>query len=162
MRKPLPYGDADEVPLSTSLWDLVGSCRCPPRVEVLLSLVPGPLSVGAIADLLLYELPHVSAHLRLLRGAKLVTAEPRQKQRLYRLGPAVRAERSSVQTVLTLMSDDGCELVIRIPDSGPLHRSMAPALRSRLHSASTAGSGDAGVRVRPGGGERPSRRPSGR
>nr|WP_244574664.1 metalloregulator ArsR/SmtB family transcription factor [Cohaesibacter sp. ES.047] len=55
------------------------------RLRILLCCLPGPISVGDIADKL--DLSHslVSHHLRLLRGARLVKGERRSKQVFYEI-----------------------------------------------------------------------------
>ena len=55
------------------------------RRAILDLLGKGGLSVGEIAAALPISRPAVSRHLRLLKGAKLVTEEPEGTRRIYRL-----------------------------------------------------------------------------
>jgi DNA-binding transcriptional ArsR family regulator len=57
----------------------------PNRLRIVDLLRDGPLSVGAIGKALRLNQPQVSKHLRVLRNARLVEAEPRAQQRLYGL-----------------------------------------------------------------------------
>jgi DNA-binding transcriptional ArsR family regulator len=72
----------------------------PHRRAILERLRTGEHSVREIADGLPISRPAVSRHLRLLRDAGLVTAEPRGTQRLYRLhDEGVEAVRAYLETV---------------------------------------------------------------
>ncbi|WP_024889097.1 ArsR/SmtB family transcription factor [Luteimonas huabeiensis] len=55
----------------------------PTRLRVLLACLDGPIAVGDIARRIGASQPLVSHHLRLLRGARLVRGERRQRQVLY-------------------------------------------------------------------------------
>lgn len=55
------------------------------RLAIVLELVDGPRSVRELVDALGVRQPLVSQHLRVLRSARLVTAERRDRERLYRL-----------------------------------------------------------------------------
>ncbi|MET0328961.1 MAG: metalloregulator ArsR/SmtB family transcription factor [Luteimonas sp.] len=55
----------------------------PTRLRVLLTCLDGPVAVGEIARRTGASQPLVSHHLRLLRGARLVRGERRQRQVLY-------------------------------------------------------------------------------
>ncbi len=57
----------------------------PSRLRIILSCVPGPISVGDIAEKLDLSLSLVSHHLRLLRGARLVKGERHSKQIFYEI-----------------------------------------------------------------------------
>lgn len=57
----------------------------PSRLRILLSCVPGPISVGDIADKLDLSLSLVSHHLRILRGARLVKGQRQAKQIFYEI-----------------------------------------------------------------------------
>lgn len=57
----------------------------PSRLRILLSCVPGPISVGDIAERLDLSLTLVSHHLRLLRGARLVKGDRQGKQIFYEI-----------------------------------------------------------------------------
>jgi DNA-binding transcriptional ArsR family regulator len=135
MRKPSAYIDFEETQPPTDIEDLLCCCHCSVRIEILLCLAAGPLAVGTICDILMFHKAHVSNHLRLLRGGKLVVAEPKKKERLYRLGPSVRVERQANETLLTARADDGAELSIRLPDSATVQRTFSPGLRTRLQAA---------------------------
>ena len=55
----------------------------PTRLRVLLACLDGPIAVGDIASRIGASQPLVSHHLRLLRGARLVRGERRQRQVFY-------------------------------------------------------------------------------
>ncbi len=59
----------------------------PSRLRIVELLRAGPLSVGEIVDRLGIRQPQVSKHLRVLGESGIVTVEPRQRQRIYRLRP---------------------------------------------------------------------------
>ena len=59
----------------------------PNRLRIVDFLRDGPRSVGDIGAVLRLQQPQVSKHLRVLRDARLVDAEVRAQQRLYRLQP---------------------------------------------------------------------------
>jgi DNA-binding transcriptional ArsR family regulator len=59
----------------------------PTRRAVFESLRTGPRPVGEIADGLPVSRPAVSQHLRVLKGAGLVTGERQGARRLYRIDP---------------------------------------------------------------------------
>jgi DNA-binding transcriptional ArsR family regulator len=59
----------------------------PTRRAVFESLRAGPKPVGEIADGLPVSRPAVSQHLRVLKGAGLVSDEARGARRLYRIDP---------------------------------------------------------------------------
>ena len=59
----------------------------PTRRAVFESLRAGPRPVGEIADGLPVSRPAVSQHLRVLKGAGLVTDERQGARRLYRIDP---------------------------------------------------------------------------
>lgn len=58
------------------------------RRAILDRLLQGPLTVREIARHFPISRPAVSRHLRLLRRAKLVEAEPRGRERFYHAAPA--------------------------------------------------------------------------
>jgi ArsR family transcriptional regulator, nickel/cobalt-responsive transcriptional repressor len=71
--------------------DAMFALSAPSRVQILGSLLGGPLAVGDITDLLGMEQSAVSHQLRVLREAGLVAAERHGKRRLYTIsGGAVR------------------------------------------------------------------------
>lgn len=72
----------NEVTILAETFRLLGD---PSRLRILLCCLPGPISVGDIAEKL--DLSHslVSHHLRLLRGARLVKGERRAKQIFYEI-----------------------------------------------------------------------------
>ena len=55
------------------------------RLAIVAELAQAPRSVQELVDALQVRQPLVSQHLRVLRAARLVTAERRHRQRLYRL-----------------------------------------------------------------------------
>jgi|SRR5918997_460403 ArsR family transcriptional regulator len=55
------------------------------RLAIVVELAQAPLSVQELVDALRVRQPLVSQHLRVLRSARLVTVERRDRQRLYRL-----------------------------------------------------------------------------
>jgi DNA-binding transcriptional ArsR family regulator len=132
MHMPPPYLEPEEPLEPTVFEDLVAACTCDTRYAILCCLIPGPLRVSAIVELLGFSQPHVSNHLRALRGGKLVVAQSEKKLRPYRLGPAVRATREPGRTRLMLHADDGSELLALVPDTARVCRSFTPALWERL------------------------------
>jgi len=80
--------------------DAFAALADPHRRAILTMLAGGDRSVREIADALPISRPAVSRHLRLLGEAGLVDAEPRGRQRLYRLqDEGVEAVRAYVETV---------------------------------------------------------------
>ena len=57
----------------------------PVRLAIVVELARAPRSVQELADAWGVRQPLVSQHLRVLRSARLVTADRRVRQRLYRL-----------------------------------------------------------------------------
>jgi ArsR family transcriptional regulator len=57
----------------------------PVRVRVLHALTDGPMAVHELVDLLNLSQSLVSQHLRILRGARLVAAERRGREKVYAL-----------------------------------------------------------------------------
>ena len=55
------------------------------RLAIVAELAQRPRSVQELVDALQVRQPLVSQHLRVLRAARLVTAERRNRQRVYRL-----------------------------------------------------------------------------
>lgn len=162
MRKPPPYVPDD--PSGSTTGDELFACfRCHARLEILLSLIPGPLPVRRIAELLLYDVSHVSFHLRRLRGAKLVAGDPSKRQKLYHLSPLVEASLSPEAVTLVLNADDGCAVTFRMAATSPLNRLLAPSLRTHLRQALTRGPGSAAGAgpARKGSAGTPSRPPTG-
>ena len=71
--------------------DAMFALSAPSRVQILGSLLGGPLAVGDITELLGMEQSAVSHQLRVLREAGLVAAERHGKRRVYAIsGDAVR------------------------------------------------------------------------
>ena len=134
MRKPPPYHEAGEPLEPSGLEDLLTSCATVARLEILLLLFTGPMAVGEIASILQYALPHVSNHLRVLRGAGLVVCDHCKKQRVYALTvkTAVRQEGNAIVCLLT--GDDGSELRVKLPAAADFYRELAPKLRDLLDS----------------------------
>ncbi len=73
----------------TSVFEAVSSAS---RRALLDRLAKSECSVTELADALGMTLPAVSQHLRILRGAGLVSERPAGRQRLYRLTPEPLAE----------------------------------------------------------------------
>jgi DNA-binding transcriptional ArsR family regulator len=132
MHTPPPYLEPEEPLEPTAFDDLVSSCRCDTRYAILCSLLAGPLHVTAIVELLGRAQPHVSNHLRLLRGGKLVVAEQRKRNRFYSLGSGIRWSREPGRTQFMMRSDDGCDMVLGVPDTAEPCRQFTPALWARL------------------------------
>lgn len=76
----------------------------PSRLKILLSCLPGPISVGDIAERLDLSLSLVSHHLRLLRGARLVKGVRRAKQIFYEI--ADQHVSQVLQDMATHVSED--------------------------------------------------------
>jgi DNA-binding transcriptional ArsR family regulator len=68
--------------------DVIAALADPTRREVLERLRGGPRAVGEIAAALPVSRPAVSQHLRVLKGAGLVTERKEGTRRLYRVDPA--------------------------------------------------------------------------
>ena len=64
----------------------------PTRLVIFERLSAGPLSVGELARELPVSRPAVSQHLRVLKDAGVVLAEPAGPRRIYRIDPAAVAE----------------------------------------------------------------------
>ena len=91
----LPVGSGDtsliDGAAASLIADVMFALSAPSRVQILGSLLGGPLAVGDITDLLGMEQSAVSHQLRVLREAGLVAAERRGKHRVYTIsGDAVR------------------------------------------------------------------------
>src|SRR5690606_16263725 len=65
------------------LADMFKMLGAPSRLRIVISTLEGPISVGEIAGRLGLSISLVSHHLRLLRAARLVTADRRGKQIFY-------------------------------------------------------------------------------
>jgi DNA-binding transcriptional ArsR family regulator len=72
----------NEIAILAETFRLLGD---PSRLKILLSCMPGPISVGDIAERLDLSLSLVSHHLRLLRGARLVKGQRQAKQIFYEI-----------------------------------------------------------------------------
>ncbi|MBB3344676.1 metalloregulator ArsR/SmtB family transcription factor [Luteimonas sp. RC10] len=72
--------DSEHVEILAGTFRLLGD---PTRLRVLLTCLDGPVPVGEIARRTGASQPLVSHHLRLLRGARLVRGERRQRQVFY-------------------------------------------------------------------------------
>ena len=77
---PLPTPDDAQTTIIAETYRLLGD---PTRLRVLLACLDGPVAVGDIARITGASQPLVSHHLRLLRGARLVRGQRRQRQVLY-------------------------------------------------------------------------------
>jgi DNA-binding transcriptional ArsR family regulator len=90
---PAGSGDASLIggAAASLIADAMFALSAPSRVQILGSLLGGPLAVGDITGLLGMEQSAVSHQLRVLREAGLVAAERRGKRRVYAIsGDAVR------------------------------------------------------------------------
>ena len=65
--------------------ELLKSLAAPVRLAVLIELDSGPRCVHELVDALRVSQPLVSQHLRVLRAARLVAAERRGREVVYRL-----------------------------------------------------------------------------
>lgn len=64
----------------------------PTRLKIILACLDQPVSVGATAEMLAISPSLVSHHLRLLRAARLLTADRRGRQVFYMVGdPHIRS-----------------------------------------------------------------------
>lgn len=72
----------NEITILAETFRLLGD---PSRLRILLSCVAGPISVGDIAERLELSPSLVSHHLRLLRGARLVSGVRQAKQIFYEI-----------------------------------------------------------------------------
>lgn len=91
----------NEITILAETFRLLGD---PSRLKILLSCLPGPISVGDIAEKLDLSLSLVSHHLRLLRGARLVKGERRAKQVFYAI--ADQHVSQVLQDMATHISED--------------------------------------------------------
>jgi ArsR family transcriptional regulator len=90
----LPAGSGDMSLIDGAAANLIADAMfalsAPSRVQILGSLLGGPMAVGDITDLLGMEQSAVSHQLRVLREAGLVAAERHGKRRVYTIaGDAV-------------------------------------------------------------------------
>ncbi|SIR83519.1 ArsR/SmtB family transcription factor [Micromonospora avicenniae] len=77
-------------------WDALGD---PTRRAIIACLAEQPRAVGELAEVLPVSRPAVSQHLRVLKGAGLVTDRTAGTRRVYRLNPAgVAALRDQLDT----------------------------------------------------------------
>ncbi|CCV13920.1 metalloregulator ArsR/SmtB family transcription factor [Mesorhizobium sp. STM 4661] len=91
----------NEVAILAETFRLLGD---PSRLKILLTCLPGPISVGDIAVNLDLSLSLVSHHLRLLRGARLVRGERQAKQIFYEI--ADQHVSQMLQDMATHISED--------------------------------------------------------
>lgn len=91
----------NEITILAETFRLLGD---PSRLKILLSCMPGPISVGDIAEKLDLSLSLVSHHLRLLRGARLVKGERQAKQIFYEI--ADQHVSQVLQDMATHISED--------------------------------------------------------
>ena len=75
-------GGARQLTQTAELFKVLGA---PVRLAIVVELVKAPRSVQGLADALHVRQPLVSQHLRVLRSARLVTAQRRDRQQVYRL-----------------------------------------------------------------------------
>jgi DNA-binding transcriptional ArsR family regulator len=77
-------------------WDALGDAT---RRAIMACLAERPRAVGELADELPISRPAVSQHLKVLKGAGLVTERAAGTRRIYRLNPAgVAALRDQIDT----------------------------------------------------------------
>ncbi|WP_219416285.1 ArsR/SmtB family transcription factor [Pseudonocardia nigra] len=76
---------ADNPPGLTAAAELFRVLAAEVRLAIVLELVAAPRSVQELVGALGVRQPLVSQHLRVLRAARLVTAERRARERVYRL-----------------------------------------------------------------------------
>lgn len=91
----------NEITILAETFRLLGD---PSRLKILLSCLPGPISVGDIAERVDLSLSLVSHHLRLLRGARLVKGVRRAKQIFYEI--ADQHVSQVLQDMATHISED--------------------------------------------------------
>ena len=91
----------NEITILAETFRLLGD---PSRLKILLSCLPGPISVSDIAERLDLSLSLVSHHLRLLRGARLVKGVRRAKQIFYEI--ADQHVSQVLQDMATHVSED--------------------------------------------------------
>lgn len=77
---PVPSLRDDKTIELADMFKMLGD---PSRLRIVIATLEGPRSVGEIAEGLGLSLSLVSHHLRLLRAARLVTADRRGKQIFY-------------------------------------------------------------------------------
>ncbi|ABS64080.1 regulatory protein ArsR [Parvibaculum lavamentivorans DS-1] len=77
---PVPSLRDDKTIELADMFKMLGD---PSRLRIVIATLEGPRSVGEIAEALGLSLSLVSHHLRLLRAARLVTADRRGKQIFY-------------------------------------------------------------------------------
>ncbi len=77
---PVPSLRDDKTIELADMFKMLGD---PSRLRIVIATLEGPRSVGEIAEELGLSLSLVSHHLRLLRAARLVTADRRGKQIFY-------------------------------------------------------------------------------
>jgi len=94
----------NEIEILAETFKLLGD---PSRLRILLTCMPGPISVGEIAEKIELSLSLVSHHLRLLRGARLVKGERQAKQIFYAI--ADEHVRQVLQDMATHISEDHAE-----------------------------------------------------
>ena len=75
-------GGPKQLARAAELFKVLGA---PVRLAIVVELARAPRSVQELADTLGVRQPVVSQHLRVLRSARLVTADRRDRQRLYQL-----------------------------------------------------------------------------
>ncbi len=63
--------------------ELFRALAAPLRLAIVIELAAGPRSVHELVEALGASQPLISQHLRVLRGARLVKAERRQRERVY-------------------------------------------------------------------------------
>jgi DNA-binding transcriptional ArsR family regulator len=98
----------------TTLFDLLGACRCPLRLELLVALGRRSLEVSELIDRTELQPSLVSTHLGRLSTVGLVQSATEGHHRRYSLTPSARMTRDGVGWMLTLAAGDGATLALRI------------------------------------------------
>ncbi|MHC1550797.1 ArsR/SmtB family transcription factor [Phyllobacterium sp. K27] len=91
----------NEITILAETFRLLGD---PSRLKIILSCLAGPISVSEIAERLDLSLSLVSHHLRLLRGARLVSGVRQSKQIFYEI--ADQHVSQVLQDMATHISED--------------------------------------------------------
>lgn len=77
------HGSTTSAAAMEAAGELFRALAAPLRLAIVVELATGPRSVHELVDALGASQPLISQHLRVLRGARLVKAERRQRERVY-------------------------------------------------------------------------------
>jgi DNA-binding transcriptional ArsR family regulator len=102
--------------LATGLHQRMRSCDGEVCLELLMLLADGERGVGALAKMLLLDMPAVSTRLATLKREGLVVCRAFGPRRYYMLSPAVRVARSGGQCQLVIQCSGGGEISIGMPE----------------------------------------------